>query len=72
MRAAGTDGFSHTHEPGKSVVLWGFTCEATFLTIAGMTNNESELDKALAARRWRYDTQTELFMDGERQLDFAK
>ena len=27
------------------------------------------LDSALAARGWRYDAKTELFMDGERQLD---
>jgi hypothetical protein len=30
------------------------------------------LESALAARGWRYDAQTELFMEGERQLDWEE
>jgi len=32
----------------------------------------NELDLALAARGWRYEAGTELFMDGERQLDWEE
>ncbi len=32
----------------------------------------TKLDQALAARGWRYDAKTELFMDGSRQLDSSE
>ena len=44
---------------------------AAVVTIADMTGAETiEFERQVAARGWRYDEQSELFMDGDRVVDF--